>query len=931
MKVAELEVLLTSNADKAMDEADSAVKAGAKKIEANKPKIDADVKPALEGMERVEQSAKKIVSAKTIAVIDADIEKGQAQVEKISGRLEELQARALGGLDVTADVKRAESQLAKVQRSLAGLVDARSKIDVVADTSQAESALDGLENSARDAGADAGEDAGSALGDNIVAALVSIPIAGAVVGIGAAAAKALIGEFNKGLQIEVGYDRLQALSGLDEPTAQRLGNAAGEAFANNFGESVEANMDATRLALQFDILDETSTTRDAQLVIQSLSGIADVLGEDVQPIARATSQAIRTGLVGSASEFFDVLATGAREGINAGDDLLDTFIEYSTHFRDLGLSGEEALGLLNQGLEGGAFNADKVADALKEMTIQLKPAADGSIAASDALNKLGFDAEDMSQKFVNGGPEARDALEQILTKLGDVEDGSERTAISLGLFGTQAEDMSQALSSLDLTSAVDQLNGVDGAAQRMFDTLSGNDASKIEQAQRNIEVAVQGIQGALAQAFSEPLGDFADWVSRNRGPLMQFLLDIANGALDFGDSIVEAMASGVEGAGTFVSSLSDVVYSLAAIPAALGDQELSDSLVDMSNDMKGFGESAELTADGIRENLGGAIDIARDKLNDVADPLVALGFVNDAAMRTAEAVSQVGYAADGTKLSVDGLSVSNLDATGTGRLLQEQLDTASASLEGQYESALLAGESQANLTDRYNTTRDALYEQLTAMGLSEDQAQSLIDTVLKTPDKAVTVYSSNADAEKGMVDRLTEKIVQLPDGNFIIVADDSPAQRAVDDFLARNATKRVNIAIGPGGTGGLVQGQGGIVEFMAMGGLTPMAPVAQTVPANTWRIVGDRGDVSEAYIPLDGSARSIGILLDAIDRMPNFKGMAGGGVTGRSVQPSLSLEGMRIEGRLQIDGDGFGTLIDARVRANGEKVARDIRSRRRSI
>jgi hypothetical protein len=43
-------------------------------------------------------------------------------------------------------------------------------------------------------------------------------------------------------------------------------------------------------------------------------------------------------------------------------------------------------------------------------------------------------------------------------------------------------------------------------------------------------------------------------------------------------------------------------------------------------------------------------------------------------------------------------------------------------------------------------------------------------------------------------------------------------------------------------------------------------------------VVGDRGDVSEAYIPLDGSPRSLAILLEAMKRM-GVTPMASGGVT----------------------------------------------------
>lgn len=85
------------------------------------------------------------------------------------------------------------------------------------------------------------------------------------------------------------------------------------------------------------------------------------------------------------------------------------------------------------------------------------------------------------------------------------------------------------------------------------------------------------------------------------------------------------------------------------------------------------------------------------------------------------------------------------------------------------------------------------------------------------------------------------------------------------------------------------QAVGGVVRPFAAGGiagLTPMRPVAQVVPPNTWRLVGDRMSGDEAYIPLNGSGRSRAILREAANRMgftviprdQQARGMAAGGV-----------------------------------------------------
>ena len=71
---------------------------------------------------------------------------------------------------------------------------------------------------------------------------------------------------------------------------------------------------------------------------------------------------------------------------------------------------------------------------------------------------------------------------------------------------------------------------------------------------------------------------------------------------------------------------------------------------------------------------------------------------------------------------------------------------------------------------------------------------------------------------------------------------------------------------------------GALALPMASGGLTSMSRIAQMVPPNTWRVVGDRMDVDEAFIPLDGSRRSWAIMMETLRRMPGTMPMARGGV-----------------------------------------------------
>lgn len=882
LRAAELEVLFTANtAD--IDKADKDVKSIGERIE-KKPitaKINADEKGALAGMDRVESAAKKLVSQDTSLKLDADITRAEKSFGRAQQRLADLEVRALGGLDVTADVRRAEAALSKVERNLKGLRAAKNEIVVDADTVKAENELDQFAGKAKRAGGKAGAEAGSELEGTLVSALMAIPIAGGIILAGVAIGKAVFGAIQDGLQVEVGRDRLQALTGISEADALRLGRAAGEAYSNMFGESIEANMDTTRLALQFDIIDADTSTRSAQKVVEGLSGIADVLGEDVRPIAAAVTTLLSSGMAKSAENAFDLLATGAREGVNRGDDLIDTFTEYPAVFARLGLSGEEALGLMNQGLDAGARNSDIAADALKEFQIR---ATDASEASTVAFESLGFNAEEMTAKISRGGADARDGLDEVLIKLRETEDPVLRNAAAVGLFGTKAEDMGAALFAMDLSTAVDQLNGVTGAAQLMFDTLADNDATKLEQAQRNIEVAADGIKGALAAAFSEPLGDAAEWVSRNRGPMLQFFLDLANGALDFGVSLVNASADASEALGEFVAGPgADMLQVVADIQKTINPFADTSAIDATIASMRVADDTTADFADTLREKGVGAIEEARDRLNEFGEGAVAMGFLNDASLRLAGSLDEVGVGAEGALLSLDGIDFANVRASDSGRVLADQVRDSIIALQDEQVAASAAGESQETLAERYDAGTDALVSQLTQMGLTEDQARALIDTVLQTPTSATTAFNSNAPGEQGKVQSLADRITTLPDGSVVIIADTTDATAKIAALKAALAMPSVIITpeLRASNPYYLNRAVGGVVEFMAQGGmrgLTPMSHTAQVVPPSTWRVVGDRGDVPESFIPIDGSARSMSILLETMRRM-GVMPMATGGIT----------------------------------------------------
>ncbi len=134
--------------------------------------------------------------------------------------------------------------------------------------------------------------------------------------------------------------------------------------------------------------------------------------------------------------------------------------------------------------------------------------------------------------------------------------------------------------------------------------------------------------------------------------------------------------------------------------------------------------------------------------------------------------------------------------------------------------------------------------------------------------------------------------VQRANGTWGWVTADAKtaAAEAALNYVARDRTAYIRtITVGtPGGGGGgslngprVPNAQGNILKYFAGGGfegLTPMPSLAQVVPANTWRVVGDNMRVPEAYIPIDPrSSRSQRLLDETNERMGRTP--AAGGTT----------------------------------------------------
>lgn len=487
-------------------------------------------------------------------------------------KLKDLQDRGVSGGRLVAQSERAEKARRDEARAVREARDSYKEYERAAESAAGSGdnvggglldKIKGLAGQAKSGGTEAASGFVEGFGGPIAAlgtkaGPIGLALAAAAA-LGVGAGTILAQQVMAGVEQEQQQANVAAKLGLSAEQMKPIADASAAAYAANFGESVAGNMDAARVAIQSGLLDPSATQADVQAMVQQLSTVSDVMGEEIPATARAAQQAIRTGLVDNATSAFDLFVRAQQSGLNVSEDFLDTINEYGTQFRKLGLDGPEAVGLISQAVKGGARDADVAADALKEFSIR---AIDGSKATSTAFTTLGYSTDEVNgliDKLSNGGEGAHEAFGKILNDVKGIQDPFTKSAVSVGLFGTQAEDLGGALNAMDLSTAVDQLGAVDGAAADAANTMGNTTASSVESAKRAFEQGSASMQQSLAAAFGPSLQTAATWVTDHQDEIAGGFKFIAGGATEMGAAVIGVTGSIVTGFGYVVSSTGDLV------------------------------------------------------------------------------------------------------------------------------------------------------------------------------------------------------------------------------------------------------------------------------------------------------------------------------------------------------------------------------------
>lgn len=389
----------------------------------------------------------------------------------------------------TADLNDMERKLKKSGNSMDDL--SRDMKDTEKSTRNLTEKLGNLGGKLAEVSKNAASGAVKSLGSGIsnITKGVTKGITSSMLAVGAAATTAVGGIFKFSNDSVKAMNDLQAKTGATKEEMEEFSDVANSIYANNFGESMEDVANTMSRIKQLIKLsgDELKDASTYALLLR------DVFEFEVEESTRAVDTLMKTFGI-DAKRAYELVAIGAQNGANKNDDLIDTLNEYSSQYKALGLDENMFIESLIEGAESGAWSIDKVGDAIKEFNIRAKDLSDSSYSA---FGSLGLDADDMFEKFSEGGAKAKAAFQTVVHKLNELEDPLEKNNIGVQLFGTQFEDLEAGI--LDVFANLDgKIGESEQTVRSMTDVLQNMSDIKYN----DLGSAAEGLKRSVINGLS---------------------------------------------------------------------------------------------------------------------------------------------------------------------------------------------------------------------------------------------------------------------------------------------------------------------------------------------------------------------------------------------------------------------------------------------
>lgn len=346
--------------------------------------------------------------------------------------------------------------------------------------------------------------------------------------------------------------------------AEKSASVIKSVYEAGVGESMDSVANAVLMVKKnLGDLSETDLTNLTQQAIT----LDELYGIDMNETLRGVNSLMQQyGL--TAQEAMDYIVKGTQNGLDKTNELGDNLSEYAGKFSQAGYSASEYFQLLDNGLKNGAYNLDKVNDAINEVTTRL---VDGTIGES--IGSFSTKTQELFTSWQNGGATQKEVIDSIVADIGNCTNQQEALNMAALAFGTMAEDGNLKFIT-SLTSVGSTYDSVAGSAQGMFDATTTpmqemeSNTRKLQQSLVPLGEKLMELVNTIIPPLVAMITTISGWFEKLPGPVQNFVI-ILGALIAVFTALVPVIAAVAVSVGVLNISLLPIIGIIAGVAAAI--------------------------------------------------------------------------------------------------------------------------------------------------------------------------------------------------------------------------------------------------------------------------------------------------------------------------------------------------------------------------
>lgn len=273
-------------------------------------------------------------------------------------------------------------------------------------------------------------------------------------------------------------------------------------------------IEATRLTKQFTDL----SGNELKAYRNEVQAVSDTFNKDFVEVLRGAN-ALQKQFGITSQEAIELVKEGFINGADVNGEFLKNVKEYSTFFKEAGLSAEEFVAINAQTEKMGIFS-DKGIDAIKEANIRLR---EMTTATSTALEGIGISSERVQEELQNGSKTTFDIIREVSAKLNELPDSASTVGAALAdIFGDPGEDAGLAYIRT-LSNISTSLSDVKSKTGEL-----GNLQREQLQSQINLENAISALFDQTGGGFEKMTTQAKIFINNGLSGIIRGVIDLIN-------------------------------------------------------------------------------------------------------------------------------------------------------------------------------------------------------------------------------------------------------------------------------------------------------------------------------------------------------------------------------------------------------------------